>query len=204
MNTPSNGNVFKYPLCIIKLGIYVEAPKKASNAKEKKIQIIIGKRRHLQLERRKEISYNIRYISKVPVRVVMNTEFLKAHPQDSLMDLIDKLRGEETCAVVLDEEGKLRGFVTMKDLLKFFAPFQKYTVIGLGLLKRYSITRASRIEDIMITKPITIRIEDTLDQAIKIMVETGKHHLPVIDREKRVHGVLEVRDIIRLIRIVSV
>ncbi|MCD6558857.1 MAG: CBS domain-containing protein [Palaeococcus sp.] len=200
--------VFKHLLCIIKLGIHVERDiprlKKASSAKEKKVQIIIGKRRHLQLERRKEVSYNIRYIGKVPVRIVMDTEFLKVHPQDSLVDLIDKLRGEETSAVVLDEEGKLLGFVTMKDLLKFFAPFQKHTVIGVGLLKRYSLTRASRVEDIMITKPITIGIEDTLDQAIKIMMETGKHHLPVIDREKRVHGVLEVKDIIRLIRIVSV
>lgn len=35
------------------------------------------------------------------------------------------------------------------------------------------------------------------------MIETGKHHLPVVDENGHVHGVLEIKDIIRLIRIVS-
>ena len=55
----------------------------------------------------------------------------------------------------------------------------------------------------MVTKPITIHVEDNLGHAIKLMTETGKHHLPVIDDEKKVHGLLEVKDIIRLIRIVA-
>ncbi|WP_048166035.1 CBS domain-containing protein [Palaeococcus pacificus] len=167
------------------------------------MQIIVGKRRHVQLEKRKEMSHNIKYISKVPVKLVMDKDFLKVHPEDSLVELVGKLRGEETSAVVVDDEGKLLGFITAKDLLKFFAPLHRHTVIGLGLLKRYSLTRASYVRDIMITKPITITIDDYLDHAIKLMVETGKHHLPVVDKEKRVHGVLEVKDIVRLIRIVS-
>ncbi len=55
----------------------------------------------------------------------------------------------------------------------------------------------------MVKKPITINVNDDLGRAIKIMLETGKHHLPVLDDEGRVRGVLEVKDIIRLIRIVS-
>ena len=73
----------------------------------------------------------------------------------------------------------------------------------IGLLKKYTLTRASRVEDIMVTKPITIHVDDNLGHAIKLMTETGKHHLPVIDDEKKVHGLLEVKDIIRLIRIVA-
>jgi len=105
--------------------------------------------------------------------------------------------------VVVDEEGMLLGFVTMKDLLHFFEPPRRYSIVGLGLLKKYSISHASRVEDIMVRKPITIHVDDDLGRAIKIMIETGKHHLPVIDDEKKVHGVLEVKDIMRLIRIVS-
>ncbi|WP_051408254.1 CBS domain-containing protein [Thermococcus paralvinellae] len=165
--------------------------------------IVVGKRRHLQMQRKKELSHNIRYISKVPVRIVMDREFLKVHPEDSLITLIENLREEETSAVVVDDEGRLLGFITMKDLLHFFSPPRRYSIVGLGLLKKYTLNRASRVEDIMVTKPITIHISDNLGHAIKLMIETGKHHLPVVDDERKVHGILEVKDIIRLIRIVS-
>ncbi len=177
---------------------------RAEKLKKKKMHIVVGKRKHLQMQRKEELSHNIRYISKVPVKLVMDTDFLKVHPEDSLTTLIENLKGEETSAVVVDEKNRLLGFITMKDLLHFFSPPRRYSIVGLGLLKRYTLNRASRVEDIMVTKPITIHIDDNLGHAIKLMIETGKHHLPVVDGEKHVHGILEVKDIIRLIRIVSV
>jgi len=177
---------------------------RAEKLKKKKMCIVVGKRKHLQMQKKKELSYNIRYICKVPVRVVMDKDFLRVRPEDSLITLIENLRGEETSAVVVDEKDRLLGFITMKDLLHFFSPPRRYSIAGLGLLKRYTLNRASRVEDIMVTKPITIHINDNLGRAIKLMIETGKHHLPVVDDEKHVYGILEVKDIIRLIRIVSV
>ncbi|WP_394335162.1 HPP family protein [Thermococcus sp. 5-4] len=176
---------------------------KSKSAKAKKIKIIHSKRRMLQIKRKEEMSHNIRYISKVPVKIVMDREFLTLHPEDSISKLVQNLRDEESSAVVVDEEGRLMGFITMKDLLHFFEPPRRYSIVGIGLLKKYSISHASRVGDIMVRKPITIHVEDDLGRAIKIMIETGKHHLPVIDENGHVHGVLEVKDIIRLIRIVS-
>ncbi|AMQ19002.1 CBS domain-containing protein [Thermococcus peptonophilus] len=172
-------------------------------SKAKKVHLIHSKRRLLTLQRREELSHNIRYISKVPVSLVMDTEFLTLHPGDPLSKLVQELRGEESSAVVVDDEGKLLGFVTMKDILHFFEPPKRYSVVGINLLKKYSVNRASRVGDIMVKKPITINVDENLGRAIQIMLETGKHHLPVVDDENRVHGVLEVKDIIRLIRIVS-
>lgn len=171
--------------------------------KAKKVKIIHSKRRMIQLQRKEELSHNIRYISKVPVRLVMDREFLTLHPEDPLSKLVQSLRDEESSAVIVDNDGKLLGFVTMKDILRFFEPPKRYSIVGVGLLKKYSINRASRVGDIMVRKPITIHVDDNLGRAIGIMLETGKHHLPVVDDENRVHGVLEVKDIIRLIRIVS-
>ncbi|WP_297510778.1 CBS domain-containing protein [Thermococcus sp.] len=172
-------------------------------SKAGKAHITHSKRRMIQLRRKEELSHNIRYVSKVPVRIVMDRDFLRVSPSDSLSVLIQSLRGEETSAVVVDEEGRLLGFITMKDILRFFEPPKRYTVVGVNLLKKYSINRASRVEDIMVRRPITIGIDDDLGRAIKLMLETGKHHLPVVDDENKVHGILEVKDIIRLIRIVS-
>ncbi|ASJ06263.1 CBS domain-containing protein [Thermococcus pacificus] len=176
---------------------------KAKNSKAKKIHIIHSKRRLIQMKRKEELSHNIRYISKVPVKLVMDTEFLTLHPNDSLSKLIQHLRGEESSAVVVDEEGRLLGFITMKDLLHYFEPPRRYSVVGLNLLKKYSLNRTSRVEDLMVRTPVTIGVDDDLGRAIQVMLETGKHHLPVIDKERKVHGLLEVKDIIRLIRIVS-
>ncbi|WP_010479880.1 CBS domain-containing protein [Thermococcus zilligii] len=180
-----------------------EKTSRASSAKAKKIHIIHSKRRLIQMKRKEELSHNIRYISKVPVELVMDREFLTLRPEDSLSKLVQNLEGEESSAVVVDDEGRLLGFITMKDLLHLFEPPGKYPIVGINLLKKYSLNRASRVEDIMVKKPITIHVDDDLGRAVKLMLETGKHHLPVVDDENRVHGLLEVKDIIRLIRIVS-
>jgi len=181
----------------------VQAIGNSKATKARKVKIIHSKRKLLQMKRKEEMSHNIRYISKVPVSIVMDREFLTLHPEDPISLLVQNLRDEESSAVVVDESGRLMGFITMKDLLHFFEPPRRYSIVGIGLLKKYSLSHASRVSDIMVRKPITINVGDDLGRAIKIMMETGKHHLPVIDDENHVHGVLEVKDIIRLIRIVS-
>ncbi|NJE02094.1 HPP family protein [Thermococcus sp. JdF3] len=181
----------------------LNAGEKSHEAKAKKIRIIHSKRRLLQLQRKEELSHNIRYVSKVPVRLVMDRDYLVVHPHDSLATLIESMGEEESSAIVVDSEGKLVGFVTMKDILHLFDVPRRHSIVGFGLLKRYSVTRATRVEDIMVTRPITVGINDDLGHAIRIMLETGKHHLPVVDDGGRAHGLLEVKDIIRLIRLVS-
>ncbi len=176
---------------------------KPGEAKSNKTRMLHTKKRLLQLQRREELSHNIRYISKVPVRIVMNREVLKLHPSDSLSKLVYELRGEKSCAVVVDGKDHLKGFITMKDLLHFFQPPKRYSIVGISMLKRYSMNRTSHVKDIMVKKPITISVEENLGKAIGLMIETGKHHLPVVDGEGKVHGIIEVRDIIRLVRIVS-
>ncbi|AAL82015.1 CBS domain-containing protein [Pyrococcus furiosus DSM 3638] len=171
--------------------------------KNRKISRIMSKRKLIMLARKEELSHNLRYISKVPVSLVMDRDFLKVKPETPLFELIAMFNVEETSAVVVDDENRLVGFITMKDILHYFMPPRRYSIVGIGLLKKYGLTRASRVEDIMVKKPITIKIDDNLGNAIKLMVETGKHHLPVIDEERKVHGILEVKDIIRLIKIVS-
>ncbi len=176
---------------------------KSAVAKSNKVKMLHTKKRLLQLQKKEELSHNIKYISKVPVRIVMNRDVLKLHPSDSLSKLVRELRDERSCALVVDEREHLKGFITMKDLLHFFQPPKRYSIVGINMLKRYSLNRASRVGDIMVKRPITVSIDERLDKAIGIMIETGKHHLPVVDGEGRVYGVIEVRDIIRLVRIVS-
>ncbi|MBC7332790.1 MAG: CBS domain-containing protein [Synergistetes bacterium] len=147
------------------------------------------------------LSYFSNYLLKVPVSLVMDREFLKLKPDATVDTLINSFTHEETAAVIVDEKDRLLGLITMKDLLRFFIPPSKYSIVGLSVLRSSLITKGCILENIMVKNPITVNINDILGQAIKIILETGKHHLPVIDGEKKVHGLLEVKDIVRFIRL---
>ncbi|MCS7232881.1 MAG: CBS domain-containing protein [Synergistetes bacterium] len=171
------------------------------------LERVLKKRHFLKLHKIKErkrediLSYISSYLFNVPVKIVMDRDFLKLKPQDTISILINSFDQEETAAIIVDERDKLLGVITMKDLLRFFSPPKRYSIVGLNLLKCPTLSKGCTVENLMVKNPITIGIDDNLGQAIRVILETGKHHLPVIDKERRVHGLLEVKDIIRFIRL---
>ncbi|MEM2234814.1 MAG: CBS domain-containing protein [Desulfurococcaceae archaeon] len=82
--------------------------------------------------------------------------------------------------VVTSPEGRVLGIFTEKDLVK---------VVGGG------IPLTTRVGDVMTKNPITVRTEDALTKAILILAERRIRHLPVVDEEGRVKGVISARDI---------
>lgn len=55
----------------------------------------------------------------------------------------------------------------------------------------------SRVEDLMTSAVITARVEDTMDLADLDMKLAGIRHIPVVDEQNRVVGVVSDRDILR-------
>ncbi|MBC7332764.1 MAG: CBS domain-containing protein, partial [Synergistetes bacterium] len=86
----------------------------------------------------------------VPVKIVMDKEFLKLKPEDTIDKLIYSFTQEETAAIVVDEEDKLLGVITMKDFLRFFTPPRRYSIVGLASLKRSILSKTSTLRDIMV------------------------------------------------------
>ncbi|MEM1750351.1 MAG: CBS domain-containing protein [Desulfurococcaceae archaeon] len=82
--------------------------------------------------------------------------------------------------VVTSPEGRVLGIFTEKDLVK---------VVGGGM------PLTTRVGDVMTKNPITVRTEDALTKAILILAERRIRHLPVVDEEGRVKGVISARDI---------
>lgn len=50
------------------------------------------------------------------------------------------------------------------------------------------------VSDIMTHKPVTIRLENTLREALETMETVGCHHLPVMSKDKHLIGILSDRD----------
>lgn len=55
-----------------------------------------------------------------------------------------------------------------------------------------------RLELIMTESPITLSDESTIDEAVRILDEHGFHHLPIIDKDRQLVGMVSRTDIDKL------
>ncbi len=122
---------------------------------------------------------------RVALRVsdLMTTPPITVHRDTSIEDAARKMYENRVGSVlVVDEEGKLVGIVTERDIL--------YAVV------RGKVGRGLPVWDIMTDNPITARPDEPLIEAIERMREANIRHLPVVDEEGRPVGVLSLRDVV--------
>ncbi len=87
--------------------------------------------------------------------------------------------------VVLDEAGRLAGILTERDIA--------YRVVAEG--RSYD----TLVGEVMTRDVITIREDATIAEAARLMIGLGVRHLPVVDVNGRVIGVVSLRDLARAI-----
>ncbi|MEM1685007.1 MAG: CBS domain-containing protein [Acidilobaceae archaeon] len=85
--------------------------------------------------------------------------------------------------IVTSPEGRVLGIFTEKDLVR---------VIGEGK------PLSTKLGEVMTKDPITVREEDTIVKAVTILSEKRIRHLPIVDSEGRIKGVVSVRDIVSI------
>lgn len=82
--------------------------------------------------------------------------------------------------VVTSPEGRVVGIFTERDLVR---------IIGMGL------PLTTKIGDVMTKNPLVVREDEHLSRAVSLMAEHRIRHLPIVDAEGRVKGVISARDI---------
>lgn len=97
---------------------------------------------------------------------------------------------------VVDGEGRLAGIIRMMDVL---------AAVGLKYHQEASLLKARtagqlRAEDIM-RAPVSVKLADTLDDALEKAVRHSVNELPVVDGEDRVIGELNSFEILANARI---
>lgn len=85
----------------------------------------------------------------------------------------------ENCILVIDDDERLLGIFTAKDLA--------FRVVGKGL-KAGSIT----IDQIMTENPLCATSDTPASEALNLMVQRGFRHLPVLDENSSIVGVLDI------------
>lgn len=85
----------------------------------------------------------------------------------------------ENCILVVNDEGELLGIFTAKDLA--------FRIVGSGL-NANSVT----IDQIMTPNPLCALANNPASEALNLMVSKGFRHLPVLDENNHIVGVLDI------------
>ena len=105
----------------------------------------------------------------------------------TLQATVETLQREHIgCVLVTDESGKLAGIFTERDLL---------TKVALRSLD----WNEERVADYMTADPETLRPDDRIAWALKLMHVGGYRHVPLTDEAGRPVGVISVKDIVDFI-----
>ncbi len=120
---------------------------------------------------------------KTAGEIVRNKNLYFAKSGDTVLD-VAKLMAEKNIGAVpvLSEDGKLIGIFSERDLLK------RVIVKGLN-------PKEVKVDDVM-TREIMLALDDeSYEECLAKMKKAGIRHLPVVDRNNNLLGMLSIRDL---------
>ena len=113
---------------------------------------------------------------------VMRSDFIEVAPEDTLGEVAERMTAANVGAVAVKDSGRLIGILTERDLLKAMAA-------------RVHSSEA-RVRQWMTEDPITASADTDVEEAARIMLEHGFRHLPVVDDDGRVAGIVSLRRVV--------
>ena len=113
--------------------------------------------------------------SREPVRIKANAQMLEV-----VTAMKDARRG---AAIVEDDAGKIIGIITERDLI-------------IGLDHNTLGWHQKPVSEVMNKKPKTIKESQFIHEALAIMITCKFRHLPIVDSDNHVKGIVSIRDII--------
>jgi CBS domain-containing protein len=113
---------------------------------------------------------------------VMRPEFIEVAPEDTLGEVAERMNLQNVGAVAVKDSGNLIGILTERDLLKAMAA-------------RVHSSEA-RVRQWMTGDPITASADTDVGEAARVMLEHGFRHLPVLDDDGRVIGIVSLRRVV--------
>lgn len=104
---------------------------------------------------------------------------------DSLSDAAAKMRQQQTGSLLITEGSKLVGIITERDVLRVVAEGKD--------------PKATSIGDEMTKEPVTIGPGTQLKDAADLMFKHWFRHLPVVDDNGDLVGIISTRDLLRIV-----
>lgn len=108
------------------------------------------------------------------------SQALQIKPNTTISEAAQMMAAKrEDCVLVTDDEDRIAGIFTAKDMA--------FRVVGVGARAR-DVT----VSDIMTKNPLCARTDTNATDALDLMVRKGFRHLPVMDENQDISGVLDI------------
>ena len=107
-------------------------------------------------------------------------------PQASVYSAVEAMAEKRVGALLVIDDGKLVGVISERDYAR--------KIILQGRSSKDTLVR-----EIMTPSPVTISCDTSVEEAMRIMTENRFRHLPVIDSEGQLAGVVSIGDLVKWI-----
>ncbi|RMZ88520.1 hypothetical protein DV736_g4251, partial [Chaetothyriales sp. CBS 134916] len=155
----------------------------ASRQKQSKRDEAIRKKMEMDLSKKKHTQARARHTRKAPPGTVLAlkpSQALQIKPSTTVAEAAQLMAAKrEDCVLVTDDDDRIAGIFTAKDLA--------FRVVGAGVKAR-EVT----IEQIMTKNPLCARTDTSATDALDLMVRKGFRHLPVMDENQDISGILDI------------
>ncbi|KAH6686780.1 hypothetical protein F5X68DRAFT_207923 [Plectosphaerella plurivora] len=155
----------------------------ASRQKQSKRDEAIRRKMENDLSKKKHLSGRARHTRKAPPGTVLALKpspALQIKPGTTVGEAAQLMAAKrEDCVLVTDDDDRISGIFTAKDLA--------FRVVGAGL-KPNTVT----IAEIMTKNPLCARTDTSATDALDLMVRKGFRHLPVMDENQDISGILDI------------
>ncbi|KAK0725147.1 mitochondrial ribosomal protein subunit S4 [Lasiosphaeris hirsuta] len=155
----------------------------ASRQKQTKRDEAIRRKMENDLSKKKHLTSRARHSRKAPPGTVLALKpspALQIKPATTVAEAAQLMAAKrEDCVLVTDDDDRIAGIFTAKDLA--------FRVVGAGL-KPNHVT----IADIMTKNPLCARTDTSATDALDLMVRKGFRHLPVMDENQDISGILDI------------
>ncbi|UNI17438.1 hypothetical protein JDV02_003781 [Purpureocillium takamizusanense] len=155
----------------------------ASRQKQSKRDEAIRRKMENDLSKKKHLTNRARHTRKAPPGTVLALKpspALQIKPATTVSEAAQLMAAKrEDCVLVTDDDERIAGIFTAKDLA--------FRVVGAGQ-KAANVT----IAEIMTKNPLCARTDTSATDALDLMVRKGFRHLPVMDENQDISGVLDI------------
>ncbi|KAF2459466.1 CBS and PB1 domain-containing protein [Lineolata rhizophorae] len=155
----------------------------ASRQKQSKRDEAIRRKIETDLSKKKNQTSRVRPARKAPPGTVLALKpspALQIKPQTTVAEAAQLMAAKrEDCVLVTDDDDRIAGIFTAKDLA--------FRVVGAGVRAR-DVT----IAEIMTKNPLCARTDTSATDALDLMVRKGFRHLPVMDENHDISGILDI------------
>ncbi|KAF2869192.1 hypothetical protein BDV95DRAFT_578575 [Massariosphaeria phaeospora] len=154
-----------------------------SRQKMSKRDEAIRRKIETDLSKKKNQGGRLRPTRKAPPGTVLSLKpspALQIKPSTTVAEAAQLMAAKrEDCVLVTDDDDRIAGIFTAKDLA--------FRVVGAGIKAR-DVT----IEEIMTKNPLCAKTDTSATDALDLMVRKGFRHLPVMDENHDISGILDI------------